>query len=236
MPVQLVSDYLSEIPALGDGPFAPDVLIAESNHRIANNLSLIAGLLHLQATETAKTGEPLSAEAACLLLEEVGGRIQTVARLHRMLADVRLGATLDLRQYLHDIAEAAITSMSMAGEMSLVQTESDACEIRPHHAMSVGFIVGELVTNAVKYAHPTRVRGRIDLGCQSRPGGATLIQVADDGVGLPEGFDPAKEGGLGMRMVRTLANQLGANLSFDSTGIGLTIRLLLPPSGPVAAA
>ena len=72
-------------------------------------------------------------------------------------------------------------------------------------------------------------------GCFRRPGGAILIQIADDGVGLPEGFDPAKDGGLGMRMVRMLADQLGASLTFESTGIGLTVRLLIPPPRPVPA-
>jgi two-component sensor histidine kinase len=52
---------------------------------------------------------------------------------------------------------------------------------------------------------------------------------------MPENFDPERDGGLGMRMVRMLANQLGANLAFDSRPIGLTVRLLIPPARPVSA-
>ena len=99
----------------------------------------------------------------------------------------------------------------------------------------MGFIIGEVVTNAVKYAHPAGVKGRIDVGCHARPEGAILVQIADDGVGLPEGFDPRRDGGLGMRMVRMRAGQLGANLAFESTSMGLTVRLLIPPSRPVQA-
>jgi two-component sensor histidine kinase len=130
----------------------------------------------------------MTPEDACLLLEEVGGRIETVGRLHRLFADAGHGEPLDLRQYLRDIAEAAVGSMSVAGDTSLTPILSTACLISAQHALSVGFIVGELVTNAVKYAHPAGVKGRIELSCHPRPEGAILIQVSDDGVGLPEGF------------------------------------------------
>jgi two-component sensor histidine kinase len=228
MTIQLVANDLTQTPTA-------EILIGESNHRIANNLTLIAGLLRLQAADVAKAGQPLSAADACLLLEEVGGRIETVGRLHRLLADAGRGESLDLHQFLHDIAEAAIGSMSRAGDMTLGAAMGDACTIPAHQALPIGFVVGELVTNAVKYSHPAGVKGCIKLSCHKRPEGAVLIQIADDGVGLPEGFDPKKDGGLGMRMVRMLADQLRASLSFEATGIGLTVRLLIPPSRPVSA-
>jgi two-component sensor histidine kinase len=207
-----------------------DVVIGESNHRIANNLTLIAGLLRLQAADIAKAGRSLSAQDVCVLLEEAGGRIETVGRLHRLLAQVSHGEALNLHQFLHDIAEAAIGSMALAGDMVLAPMTSAACTIPAQQALPIGFIVGELVTNAVKYAHPAGVPGQVALDCQRRPEGAILIQVTDDGVGLPDGFDPRTGGGLGMRMVRMLSDQLGASLTLESTGLGLTVRLLVPPA------
>jgi two-component sensor histidine kinase len=227
--VQLVSNARADLSETG-------FLIAESNHRIANNLTVIAGLLRLQAADIVREGNALSPQDIRLLLEEVGGRIETVGRLHRLFADTAHGGPLDLRQYLQEIADAAIGSMSFAGDMTLGTPLSGPCLIPAHQALSVGFIVGELVTNAVKYAHPAGVKGRIELGCDPRPQGAILIRVADDGVGLPEGFDPKQEGGLGMRMVRSLAEQLNASLIFDSSPIGLAVRLLIPQaSGPKLA-
>lgn len=232
MPAQIVSEYLAEPSSrLGMGPTL-EVMVAEANHRIANNLTLIASMVRLQAAEVAKAGRPLSAEEVRALLEEVGERIQTVGRLHRMLAQASGTAPLELNQYLLDIAQAAIGSMAMAGEMSLSPegAANSGCQAAPSQALLIGFIVGELVTNAVKYAHPSGVAGRLWLGCHPRPEGAVLIKVTDDGVGLPDGFDPRRDGGLGMRMVRALADQLGASLTFDGGGLGLTVRLLVPPS------
>ncbi len=206
------------------------LLSAESDHRIANNLMLIAGLLRLEAAGLAGRGRALSAQEACDLLEEAGNRIETVGRLHRLLAHVGPGSNLVLHDYLREIAKTAVDSMSASGAVTLATNFGDACEISSHQALAVGLMVGELVTNAVKYAHPAGVRGKIELGCDRRPDGAILIRIADDGVGLPESFDPRRHGGLGMRMVRSLADQLGASLFFDSDGIGLTVRLMLPPA------
>ena len=228
MSLEIRSDGVSRRDSRDVSGPTPELLIAESNHRIANNLTLIAGLLRLQASSLAKDKRSLTAEDVRLLIEEVGGRVETVARLHRLLASASRGSALVLSNYLHDIAEAAIGSMTAAGGVTFVRSAGDPCEIEPHQALPVGFIVGELVTNAVKYAHPTGVKGRIELGCHPRPHGTVLIQIVDDGVGLPEGFDPRKDGGLGMRMVRSLADQLGANLNFESSEVGLTVRMLIP--------
>lgn len=227
MPIQIVSEFLSDKPPLAEGHSAHEVLTAESNHRIANNLTLIAGMLRLHAREIMATGRSLKPEEARLLLEEVGEKIQTVGRLHRLLAHAKDGR-IDLGRYLNDIAEAAIDSMSVSGEMTLVQRPWSLCEAQAQQAMLIGFIVGELVTNAVKYAHPAGVAGKLSVTCEPRPGGTVMIQVSDDGVGLPDGFDPRKAGGLGMRTIRGLADQLGASLTFDSSGMGLNVRLLAP--------
>ncbi|HEX2844268.1 MAG TPA: ATPase, partial [Candidatus Limnocylindria bacterium] len=54
------------------------------------------------------------------------------------------------------------------------------------------------------------------------------VEVEDDGVGLPENFDPWRDGGLGLEIVRGLSQQLGAKLLFDADGIGLRVRLMVP--------
>jgi hypothetical protein len=62
--------------------------------------------------------------------------------------------------------------------------------------VTVGLIIGELVTNALKYAHPSGVRRLIVVGCDT-VGETIVVEVADDGVGLPDKFDPRKNAGSG---------------------------------------
>lgn len=230
---QLLSGSPSEVSGGRHEPVS-DVLIAESNHRIANNLTLIAGMLRLQANDIAKAGLALSPQDAKNLLAEVGSRIETVGRLHRLLAESGGASHLDMNEYLQDIAEAAICSMS-GQNVFLAPASQAVCELPAQIALSVGFIVGEAVTNAVKYAHPAGAPGSITLDCRRLHDGSTQVLVGDDGVGLPEHFDADLDGGLGLRMMRTIAGQLGAQFAIMPHATGLTVSLVLPPCRPVCA-
>ena len=140
---------------------------------------------------------------------------------------------LDMTEYLQDIAQATVQSMS-GQNIALAPASSTSCQLRPQIALSVGFVVGEAVTNAVKYAHPAGAPGVVALDCQRLPDGSTIVRVCDDGVGLPQDFDPDADGGLGMRMMRSLAKQLGGALEFVSHATGLTVELRLPPNRPIS--
>jgi PAS domain S-box-containing protein len=92
----------------------------------------------------------------------------------------------------------------------------------------VQLIVSEAVTNAIRYAHPTGIAGRITVTCSLVSEAGVTIEVTDDGVGLPEGFDPATDGGTGFRVMRALSQRLGAALAFESTSLGLRVSLRVP--------
>src|SRR5262249_36595020 len=93
----------------------------------------------------------------------------------------------------------------------------------------IGLAVSELLMNAVKYAHPTGVEGTVLIGC-NRAGDAVIVEVADDGIGFPEDFDPLSCGDLGLQLVRSLADQLKARLTFRDTGLGVRASLRIPIS------
>jgi two-component sensor histidine kinase len=92
-------------------------------------------------------------------------------------------------------------------------------------------IVTEVVTNSLKYSHPAGVPGKLVLGCRNGSDGSLLIEVGDDGIGLPEGFEFADHGGIGSRTIRVLAKQLGAEVSLESRPIGSWFKLRLPSPG-----
>jgi two-component sensor histidine kinase len=96
-----------------------------------------------------------------------------------------------------------------------------------NQALPIGLIVCEVVTNAVKYAHPSGVPGRLAVAC-GRSGDHLVIDVVDDGVGLPDGFDPASGGQIGLNSIRALAGQLGATMTFASDPLGVAFQLRVP--------
>ena len=202
----------------------PEALVSEANHRIANNLSVITGLVRMHVSSVAKMTGSMPIGEVQQMLEEVAVRIEAVGRLHRYLAHQGGSANIDLASYLHDISNSVFSSLSFAGRGNLTFHSPAECIVPGREALTIGFIVSELLTNAVKYAHPSSVLGNFRVSC-SQAGAFVTVEVVDDGVGLPDNFDPATDGDLGLRLVRLLANQLRADLSFENTGLGLRVRL-----------
>lgn len=199
----------------------PDA-VTESNHRIANNLSMVAGLVRLQASNIGERACSFDSEEVRIILAELGGRVEAVAGLHRRLADNPDEAAIDLGEYLRDISAAVVAALSHDGEIRLHFACDALCAVLPERALSIGFIVVELVTNAVKYAHPTGVSGEIRIACAREPDGTLTVEVSDDGIGLPEGMDPMTANSLGLRLIRSLAAQLGARVGFAHNALGLS--------------
>lgn len=229
MPIQLVHPTISEPIAASS---ASD-RATEANHRIANSLTLIAGLARLQASGIGADAGAMSGSEVRLMLEGFGGRVDTVGRLHHLLSRADEGAAIDLAGYLRDISEAVVSALSFAGRTELRFALAAGCIVPSPSARSIGLIVAELLTNSVKYAHPTRIAGKIRVGCRRNPDGLIVIEVTDDGVGLPEGFDPKVDGHLGLQLVRSFANQLAASYRFASSALGLSFTLQMP-AGPSA--
>ncbi|HEY7851515.1 MAG TPA: sensor histidine kinase [Caulobacteraceae bacterium] len=162
-------------------------------------------------------------------LDETGHRIETVGRLHRLLARRNDPETIEITEFVEEIARATLSSQAYAARARLTFSFAATCAAPPRQALPMGLIVGELVTNSLKYAHPTGVRGEIMVSCRRNRDGGIDIEVADDGVGLPEGFQPELADSLGLTLVRGLARQIGARLTFLRKSIGLTVRLSAPP-------
>ncbi|HEX5211066.1 MAG TPA: sensor histidine kinase [Pseudolabrys sp.] len=215
------------ISGLTAAPVTQRDAVAESNHRIANNLALLAGMVRMYARTLSRSEEPLDNDKIGALFDDIGCRIDAIAHLHALLARGEHDEPVDLAAYLRDVATTIMSSMSYAGRAELTTLPSSVCAIAPERAVTVGLIVGELVTNALKYAHPAGVRGLIVVGCK-QIGETILIEVTDDGVGMPEDFDPRNNGGLGMRLAHSLADQVKATLAFNNTGIGLSVTLHIP--------
>jgi signal transduction histidine kinase len=91
---------------------------------------------------------------------------------------------------------------------TLTRLPSDDCAVTSDEAAVIGLIVDEAVINAVKYSHPTGVAGKITVRCQQDHKGGIAIHLTDDGVGLPENFDPKSDGNVGFRMMRVLSERL----------------------------
>jgi two-component sensor histidine kinase len=210
---------------------APDVdLLREANHRIANHLSLIVGMVHAQASGVARGPAILTREQVRELLQETAGKIVSVSHLHRHLADRDQAHTIELSDYLLENATSLISSLGLSARARVVHRLEKGCGVTPDQAQAIGLVLSEVIMNAVKHAHPSGIPVQVTVACRRLPDGAIAVEIGDDGVGLPEGFDWKTGGGTGFLLIRSLVKKLEAELYVESDSLGAIFMLTMPAS------
>lgn len=204
-------------------------LASEANHRIANNLALIQSSVKATASEIIAHDRLVRPADVAVILDGISGRIATVGALHRLLSRVGEGGVVDLSGYLAEVGTTTVAALAAEDRMELTWTTHGACGVPADQALPIALILSEVLTNTVKYAHPTGGTTKVWLGCTGRGDGSLMIDVNDDGIGLPDGFDPKTDGGLGFRTLRGLASQLGGQILFRTGPLGVGVTLVIPP-------
>ena len=194
------------------------VLLREIHHRVKNSLQLVSSMLNLQAGND--TDPALQRQ-----LQEASNRVLAIARAHERLYKNDDVATLDLGGYLRDVCEDLSLSIS-GGTVELAA--ADGIRVATDRAVPLGLVTIELITNAAKYAYPGERKGTIDVTLSKQDEKHLVLTVGDKGVGLPPEFDVYKAGGLGMRIVRAFAEQLGAELQVRARSPGCEFKLVAP--------
>ena len=208
-------------------PSRPD-LVSEANHRVANSLTLLSGLVRMQARAAGRAAQPFSNAEVRLMFDGVAARIATVGQLHRMLAHLPLDGAVDLGAHIRDLGNTLVAAFSSEQQPVLVEHHGAECHVLTTNVQPLTLILCELLTNAMKYAHPSGVAVNIVVHCEALADGNLTVSVSDDGVGLPEGFDIQKDGGIGFQVIRTLTAEMGAQMDVSSDNLGATFRLTIP--------
>jgi two-component sensor histidine kinase len=203
-------------------------LVAEANHRAANSLALLGGLVRMQARAIGKSSQTHSNAEIRLLFDGIAARIATIGQLHRMLASIPVEGSVPLNAHLRGVCANLITAFSSELQPVHIEYHGGDCLVLTKHVQPLTLIICEILINAMKYAHPAGVPVRMAVGCESRTDGTLVLLVSDDGVGLPEGFDPGKDGGIGFQIIRALTSEIGATLNVQSDTLGVTFKLSVP--------
>jgi two-component sensor histidine kinase/CHASE3 domain sensor protein len=202
-----------------------EALLQDTNHRIGNSLATVSSLLALQMMRSRSEDVRTALEAARL-------RVHAVASAHRRL---RLGDDLETAsadEFLSAVIEDLVETQTDGGRVAL-RSELAPIEVGARDATTLGILVGELVTNALKYAFPEDRRGEIVIVLDRDDNGTPRLRVSDNGVGMPT-FDPGSEAGLGSVIIRQLAEQFGGEPNYGTpAGGGTEVVVLLPAlNGP----
>ena len=201
---------------------AIDTALSEIQHRVKNHLSMIVGMIRIQARKSDAKGDFTTlarrVETLQLLYEELNSRggAQNVTNE----APIALGA------YLTRVANAISHLDGRRGVR--VNTDADAITVPFEVATRLGLVLSEILTNALQHAFEGREAGLVEVRIKALSAGVIRIQISDDGIGMPDGANWPEEGNLGSHIVRELVVGLEGKLSVERGVTGTIISLDVP--------
>jgi PAS domain S-box-containing protein len=197
-----------------------EALLKEIHHRVKNNLQVVSSLLGLQSRAVP---DPEMRK----MFQESQNRVYSMALLHETLYQSDNLSQIDFPEYIRQLADHLFRSYGVAAERIRLRTEVESLSLHLDAAIPCGLIINELVSNSLKYAFPEGRTGEIRIGLHGQADGMARLVVADNGVGLNSEVDWATTRSLGLRLVRSLAQQLGAEIEVRPEA-GTEIKLLFP--------
>ncbi len=192
-----------------------DTLLKEMRHRIANSLQLIASIILLKANA-------VQSEESRAHLEDAHDRILSIATVQRNLDPTSEGSAVPVVTYLRILCESLTRSMIGGRKPITIKVTGGEGTVTSDEAIALGLITTELVINALKHAFPGG-EGQITVTYDARGAGWKLA-IGDDGIGLSSKEMSSREG-LGTSILESLAKQLEARISRDSTARGTVVSI-----------
>ncbi len=195
---------------LREGIVEKETLLSELNHRVKNNLQVIASILNLE-------GESLAGEEARALSHRTRARIMAMNLAYERLFESATIARVELGSYLRALWGIMIgiyPAPLATAAFELEEVVAGAVEVVPF-----GLFATEAITNAILYGAGPEGRSEISIGLHNSGEGVVELAVRDKGPGLPAGAV-----GLGLRLMDALGAQLRGSVERENAG-GALVRL-----------
>lgn len=192
-----------------------DATIAEIHHRVKNSLQTASSLLQLQSRR-------VESEDAKAALAESARRIRTIGVVHELLSH-RTDDEVQFGQVLKMLTTMVRDSLVDPSRPVTFEVDCDPAVLPNNLTTPLALIASELVQNAIDHSGCTAVT----ITLRTEPD-AVLLTVRDDGKGFAHAGDPDAPTGLGMTIVRTIAqSELGGSLTLDSDP-GAVVHIRVP--------
>lgn len=186
-----------------------EILLKEIHHRVKNNLQIISSLIVLQE-------QYIKDDHIINIFKDFQSRIKTMALIHQKLYDSENFSMIDLSKYIKDLIDNLQKVYSTINKQIKVDLNIEHIELNLDEAISCGLIINELVSNSLKYAFSKVETGRINISLKKTSEKNILLEVRDDGPGLPDGFDYKSSNTLGLKLVETITKQMKGNFSIKN--------------------
>jgi len=181
-----------------------DFLMKETNHRIKNNLAMVSSLINLK---DASLGESVD-------LSDLSNQIDAIRIVHEKLFQTENVTKINVREYVEHLLETVLSFSETPVE---IENNVDAVEIHTRKAVSLGLIINEIATNAIKYGFrddgsPSRFTAEMK---KDEAAGQYVLKLSNSGEPFPENIDIEHPETLGLQLITVLVDQLQGSLELQ---------------------
>lgn len=195
-----------------------ELLMRELTHRVKNSLNVVSSLIGFSREAASDPGVKSA-------LTDLRTRIGSVSSVYEQLAQTGQVDRIGLKAYVRNLAERLAKSYGPTDGRIQMKMDLADLSLDPKKALPLGLILNELIINAFKYAYPNGEAGEIRIETKSVTGGLCLT-VSDDGIGKKTRAGARESDGIGSMVVESLADQIGAHISYPP-GPGTTAVIVL---------
>lgn len=193
-------------------------LLRDIHNSVENNLKMVSSLLCLQSTY-------ISDEDIRSMFQENETRVRALALIHEKMYHSDDLASIDFGDYLKSLMEILIDFYDTEGDNVDYEVNSEEIFLGIDTAIPLGLIANELVSNSFKHAFSKFTGGRVSV--QLKGGKHLIMDVKDNGVGLPSDFDLEKSGDLGFKIVKSLVDEINAEMEVNNE-LGAHFIIMIP--------
>ncbi|NEP83297.1 MAG: PAS domain S-box protein, partial [Okeania sp. SIO3B3] len=197
---------------------AKEVLLKEIHHRVKNNLNIISNLLDLQS-------HSITDEILLHLFNDAKKRIQTMGLIHEQLYKGNHLGKVDFSEYIKQLVNNIFFSCQSNYNRINPIIKVDAILLNLETAVPCGLLINELLMNTFKHAFPEGRVGEVQIAMSKDIDQKLVLEVCDNGIGIPSTVNWETSNSLGLKLVRLLAKQLNGTITFD-TSKGTSVSLI----------
>lgn len=192
-------------------------LLKEIHHRVKNNLQIISSMLSIQA-------QYINDEHLDEIINECRSRIISMSLIHESLYKKEENDQSLFSNYIKQLLPTLIDTYHIDKSKIELNMTIDDFELSLDDSVPCGLMINEIVSNALKHGFPDGRNGKIDLSMR-KVGKEVILNISDNGVGLPSNFNPEQQDSFGYLLIYTLGHQLEAKIKINNhEGVAFDIR------------
>lgn len=194
-----------------------EILIHEIHHRVKNNLNIVKSLIQLQLNRS----EDINFKGEA---EKLIKRVYSIARVHEHLYKGHKVIEPSLGEYIPTLVNDILAGLNESSLVVQYRIDIPVIKISIEQATSLGLIINEVLTNAIKYSLCLVESPRLEVVLRLDTGRIIIELINNAPTFIPRGDDYH---GLGLKLIKTLSDQLDADYAYVP-GNGTTFRLSMP--------